>query len=242
MPGTNREPSLRSQDRDAAIVIGAMPNRTESMGDAAVERERLGLSLWEAVAKVEALLSPEPPPTAFPVLLMLSGLPGAGKTYLARRILQRVPFVMLESDRVRKALFPEPTYEGWESSLVHRACHIVAERLLKRGVGVLYDATNLVKFHRRFAYRIASKLRVQLVVVRVVAPPEVIRERLRLREENPDPNDASDADWAIYERMAPQEEPIERDHLVVDTSKDIDEAVAKVLRQLRRLRRDRVSL
>ena len=199
-----------------------------------VERQRTDLSLREAVAKTEALLGPEFQTTAYPVLLMLSGLPGAGKTYLAGRIGQRVSFVMVESDRVRKTLFPKPTYSGQESSLVHRTCHIVVERLLSRGVNVIYDATNLVEFHRRFVYHLADKLRVKLLVVKVVAPEEVIRERLERRKEKPSPGDASDASWEVYQRMRPTEEPIERPHLVIDTSRDMDEAVARALRQLRR--------
>lgn len=183
---------------------------------------------------MEALLPQNPPTTAHPALLMLSGLPGAGKSYLAQRLAQRRPFVILESDRVRKALFPQPAYSSEESTLVHRLCRIMMERLLARGVNVIYDATNLSEFHRRFIYHLADRLGVKLVVVRTVAPEEVIKARLDMRKVDPSSDDASDADWEVYTRMLSSQEPIERPHLVIDTSQDIDEAVAKVLRQLRR--------
>lgn len=204
------------------------------METASVEERRAVPALGEAVARTEALLPQNPPTTASPALLMLSGLPGAGKSYLAQCLAQRLPFVILESDRVRKALFPQPTYSSEESTLVHRVCRIMMERLLARGVNVIYDATNLSEFHRRFIYHLADKLGVKLVVVRTVASEEVIKARLEARKEKPAWGDASDADWEVYKKMLSLQEPIERPHLVVDTSQDIDGAVAKVLRQLRR--------
>jgi len=91
-----------------------------------------------------------------------------------------------------------------------------------------------VEFQREFVYRIAERARAKLVIVNTIAPEQVIRERLFRREEGGDSPDNSDADWAIYQRMASQEEHIRRPHLVVDTSQDLDEGLRKVLRELKR--------
>ena len=40
-----------------------------------------------------------------PVLIVMSGLPGTGKTYISRRIKDLTDVVLLESDLVRKILF-----------------------------------------------------------------------------------------------------------------------------------------
>ncbi len=194
--------------------------------------ERETYDLAQFMAKVERVLPDNPETTAKPVLLLLCGLPGTGKSFLAHRLADALPFVIIESDMIRKMLFPEPRYTAQESRWVHRTCHALMAKLLKRGVRVIYDATNLIEYHRELVYRIAERARARLVVVKTVASEEVVRERLRSRQEGA--AEVSDADWRIYRRMASRQEPIGHPHLVIDTSEDLEEAVAKVLRFIRR--------
>lgn len=172
--------------------------------------------------------------TAYPVLVMLSGLPGTGKSYLARKLCEQEPFVVIESDFVRKTLFNPPTYSARESALVHKVCHTLIDRLLKRGLRVIFDATNLVEFQREYVYRLADRNGAKLVIVQTVAPEEVVRERLDKRTKARDVHDISDADWSVYARMKRRQQPIGRPHLVVDTSKDVDEAVRKIMRVIQK--------
>lgn len=188
----------------------------------------------EAVAQVEAHLPGSMATFSQPVLLMISGLPGAGKSYVARKLQERMPFVIIEADWVRRTLFPEPEYSGEESILVHRTCRALMEKLLARGVPVIYDATNLIEYQRGMAYHLAHKMGAKLVIVRVTAPEGVIRERLEGREEAGTPEDISDATWRVYKRMAEREQRIEYPHLVIDTSQDLEEGIKKILREIRR--------
>lgn len=194
--------------------------------------EREAYDLAQFIAKVERVLTGSQETTAKPVLLLLSGLPGTGKSFLARRLAEALPFVIIESDVVRKILFPQPLYTAQESRWVHRTCHALMAKLLKRGVRVIYDATNLIEYHRELVYRIAQKAGARLVVVKTVASEEVVRERLRARQE--EARELSDADWRVYRRMASRQEQVSHPHLVIDTSEDLEEAVAKVLRFIRR--------
>jgi len=58
----------------------------------------------------------------------------------------------------------------------------------------------------------------------------VVRERLEKRKVARDSDDISDATWAIYKRMASDQQPIAHAHLIIDTSGDLGEAVNKILR------------
>ncbi len=194
--------------------------------------EREAYDLAQFIAKVERVLPDSQETTAKPVLLLLCGLPGTGKSFLAHRLAEALPFVIIESDTVRKILFPQPRYTAQESRGVHRTCHALMAKLLKRGVRVIYDATNLIEYHRELVYRIAERAGARLVVVKTVAKEEVVRERLRGRQEGT--AELSGADWRIYRRMASRQEPVSHPHLVIDTSEDLEEAVAKVLRFIRR--------
>ncbi len=184
------------------------------------------------VAKIRALLPPDLQTTAYPVLILMSGLPGSGKSYLSERLAVELSAVVIESDRVRKALFPQPTYSARESAVVHRTCQQTMRWLLSEGVRVIFDATNLVEFQREILYHLAERSGAKLLIIRVVAPEEVIRERLVRR--SADAQSASDADWRIYRRMSGREQTIRRPHLCIDTSEDIDAAVRKLVRAVRR--------
>jgi predicted kinase len=186
------------------------------------------------VTRVEEHLANTEETTANPVLVMLTGLPGTGKSHLAHLLAEALPFTIIESDQVRKILFPRCAYTAEESRWVHRTCHALMEKLLRKGVRVIYDATNLHERHRELVYRLADGNEVKLIIVKVVAPEEVACDRLQVRHEGPD-DDAvsSDADWQIYRRMARQVDPIGRNYVTVDTSEDLRLAVTKLLRLMR---------
>ena len=173
-----------------------------------------------------------PEPAAHPILVVISGLPGTGKSHFSRQLTGRVPLAVLETDALRKALFSVPTYNASESSRLFRLTHALIGELLDRGVPVLLDATNLVEAHRRRLYTIADQRDVELVLVRMEAPPEVVQERLAGRKRSEQREDHSDADWSVYERMRRSEEPISRSHFTVDTSKDVGPMVDKVVREI----------
>ena len=164
-----------------------------------------------------------------PRLLMLAGLPGAGKSAFAREVASRRPFLTLESDRLRKSLVPQPQYTPDEHRRVFRACHRLLDELLGQGYPLLFDATNLTERNRRPVYAIAQKRGAPLAVAVVTAPPEIVRQRLRDREAGLDPETWSDAGWDIHSRMAPAWEPVKRPHFAVDTSGDITRALRQVL-------------
>jgi predicted kinase len=177
-------------------------------------------------------LSELPEPVAQPFLIVVSGLPGTGKSYFCRQLVQRLPAVVLESDGLRKVLFSSPSYSAAESQRLFRACHLLMEGLLGRGISLIFDATNLSEYHREYLYRIAGRLGAKLILVRVEAPLELVYARLRDRRLSSEGN--SDADWTVYQRMKPQSQRIRRRHYAVDTSRDITPVIDKIVREINR--------
>ena len=186
---------------------------------------------------VECLLSSLPPlpePVARPVLVVVVGLPGSGKSHFSRRLSEKFPLLVLEIDALRSALFGQPTHSQEESARLFRVVHRLIARLLKGNIPVLVDATNLVESHREVLYSIAEHQGAKLVLVWVEAPEEVVKQRLARREVDRDPQDRSKADWRVYQRMRDGVEPIRRDHYAVDTTRDIAPVIEKVVRELNR--------
>jgi predicted kinase len=175
-----------------------------------------------------------PEPVVKPAFIIVSGLPGTGKSYFCTKLAQRFPLAILESDALRKMLFPSPSYSPGESSRLFRALHHLIERLLRQGISLILDATNLSEQFRERLYNIADRLKVKLILVRVEAPQQIVYERLKSRQEEANPIDKSDADWSVYEKMKPTVQKIRRNHYAVDTSRDITPILDKVVREVRR--------
>ena len=190
--------------------------------------------LNQDLAKLRENLGLLPEAVANPGFVVVSGLPGTGKTFFCRKMAEKQPFCILESDVMRKALFPSPDYSADESARLFAACHSLIEWLLKNGVPVIFDATNLSEYHREHLYRISDKTRARLVLVRVEAPPALAYQRLQARKDRAAPEDKSDADWEVYRQMKPRTEKIRRNHFAVDTSRDITPVIDKIMRTLNR--------
>ncbi len=175
-----------------------------------------------------------PEAEAQPTIIVVSGLPGTGKSYFCRKLAKRLPFLVLESDALRKQVFPTPTYSAEESACLFKTIYKLIEDLLKKGIPIILDATNLEERHRERFYNIAERLKVKLILVSVQAPPELVRQRLNKRVENKNGFESSDADWEVYLKMKTKVEKIKRRHFTVDTSRDITPTIDKIVRETKR--------
>lgn len=87
-----------------------------------------------------------------PLLLMLYGFPGAGKTYFARQFCDQVQAAHVQGDRIRSELFDEPRYDKEENSVVSHLMDYMAEEFLSAGLSVVYD-TNAMRVTQRHELR-----------------------------------------------------------------------------------------
>ena len=191
-------------------------------------------SLDEDVERLRQSLDALPQPQVGAPLIVVSGLPGTGKSFFCRRLAEKSPFLILASDTLRKILFPSPQYEESENKRLFSACHALIEELLRKGIPVIFDATNLLERHREYLYRAAARAGAKLILVCVEAPTEVVRQRLLAREKASVPQDDSEAGWEVYNKMRPRREKISRNHFVVDTSQDITAVIDKIVRATKR--------
>lgn len=173
-----------------------------------------------------------------PMIVLVGGLPGSGKSTLARALEQLAGFSVLRSDLVRKELagpaaatsapaeFGQGIYsEAWDNR-TYDELERRAESLLWRGSRVLIDASLRVDQRRLRLLKLAQRWGVPIVMLHCQAAPDVSRKRLLNRR-----NDASDADWTIYETAAQIWEPfspeVERIATTIDTDGPLDAIVAK---------------
>jgi predicted kinase len=169
-----------------------------------------------------------------PVIIMLSGLPGTGKTFLSHQLAERLGFLTVESDAIRKELFPRPSYSTRESASLFRAVHCLIKETVQNGLSLIFDATNLEERYRKIVYRIAGRTGARLILVEVEAPPQTVQNRLKDRLLERNSYNYSDATWEIYQRMKKSAEKIRLPHYTVDTTGDITPIIEKIVKEANR--------
>lgn len=154
------------------------------------------------------------PPDGRPGLVLIGGLPGTGKSTLARRLAEVAGFTVLRSDAVRKELAGLPAHRSVSSSFgaglysrewsdrTYRALLDRAERLIFQGGRVIADASFHREARRRSFLESAVDLGVRMRFLICRAPEEEVAERLARRS-----GDVSDADREVYREMARRWEP-----------------------------------
>jgi predicted kinase len=147
------------------------------------------------------------------LIVVICGLPGVGKSTLAKDLAPLLNAVILSSDKIRKELFPNPIYSKREVKIIYDVMILLAKYLYGAGINCIIDATfNKEKSRTQLKNKLMLSEE-ELFMVECICPEDTIVSRLKTRK-----NDYSDADLRIYKRMKKTYEPILEDHLVIDTS------------------------
>lgn len=136
---------------------------------------------------------------------------------------------ILSSDKIRKELFPNPTYSPFERKLVYDVMIILAKYLNEIRCNSILDAT----FNREDSrVEIREKLQLndrQFQIIECFCPEEVVVSRLKSRKD-----DYSDATIEVYQKMKKIYEPVRVDHIIVDTTLDPQENSRRITEEIKR--------
>jgi aminoglycoside phosphotransferase family enzyme/predicted kinase len=167
-------------------------------------------------------------------LVLVGGLPGTGKTTLARGLAGLTGATVIRSDVVRKELaglpadapaaapFGEGIYTAASTTATYAEMLSRAEAALGQGHMVILDASWSDEARRAEARRVAVTTSSDLVELRCVTAPAVVADRLAARAAAGD--DASDADAAVAAAMRAVADPWPTS-AAVDTDADHDAVV-----------------
>jgi predicted kinase len=164
------------------------------------------------------------------MLIIICGLPGSGKSSLARKLRSRLPAAYLNSDVVRKQIFPKPQYTENEKKDVYNDIVNQAEKMLHQGKNVIVDATFYTRKYRQMMIDTAESAGSEHCIIMCTLPEETVKARLEKRMERG--KNPSDADYKVYLEMKNKFEDIEGDFLRMDCSKPIGAQVQKATRYI----------
>jgi len=183
------------------------------------------------------------------MLILVTGLSGSGKTWLAERLAPALGGVHLRSDVERKRLAGLTEHEPSHSSLgsglyssdvtdrVYERLAIAAEHVLSGGYTAIVDATFSHRGARDVFQKVAHHLGIPACLIECQAPQEVLMSRISARAARG--NDASEANSGVVNWQKGHWEPLAADegwlHLSVDTSLTQIEDLCQRIGKLREL-------
>lgn len=152
-----------------------------------------------------------------PVVILMCGLPAAGKSWLARELAKPFEARILRSDVVRKRLagidpeghhpvaYESGIYSPEHTQRTYDALIEQMEETIDNSRSVVVDAAFLGDDKRTRFFEHARSRGARAVIAWVECPEEVVERRMAERSE--DPTVVSDADLSIYEQARTRMEP-----------------------------------
>lgn len=170
-----------------------------------------------------------------PIIVIMCGLMGTGKSVLAKKIASKLKAKILKTDVIRKMLagvqpairrlesYKHGIYSKEFTDKTYNALINEARETLKSGNSCILDATFSKKKYRKQVAGLAKYLDLPFFIIECVCPENIIKERLERRVRG---KSVSDGRWELFHDQKKEFEQIcsdEENHIVVDTSGIIDE-------------------
>ena len=166
-------------------------------------------------------------------MVLVGGLPGSGKTVLARALGQDLGWVVLESDALRRDVaFGPNRYSAQAKSTVYAELFRQARGHLRRGASVILDASWISADERVQAERVATEMRAEFIELQCDCPAGLAADRIRQRLGRGDGD--SEASVSVRKIMAAQSDPWPS-AMLIDTTNSTSDAVEQSLAALSRV-------
>jgi predicted kinase len=148
------------------------------------------------------------------LLVVMCGLSGTGKSFVAGALAGRLGCALTSTDAIRhdaeQALGPagygEAGYTERDRDRVYESLCARADEHLAAGVGVVLDGTFMDRRHRDLARRVAERSQSPAFFVEITADDRTVRERLAARDAS---GSVSDARWDTYVEQRARFDPLD---------------------------------
>ena len=167
------------------------------------------------------------------MLVILAGLPGTGKSTLARAAAARVGAAVIDKDPIRAALFApeEVEYTADQDDFVMELMLETARYLLSKQPGriVFIDGRTFSRaYQRRRAIDFAKTIGESWRIVECVCSQETAQARLA-RDRDAGQHPAANRSFDLYEQVRAHFEPIAEPALVLDTDSPLEDCLAQMV-------------
>jgi len=166
----------------------------------------------------------------YPLLIAFGGLPGTGKTTLAKAVAKRYSAVYLRIDTIEMAIRTTEMLREDIGPAGYVVAYWVAEENLRLGHIVVADSVNHLQITRQSWSLVARNAGVPLLEVEVICSDSV-EHRRRIESKTPDLDGLQPLTWASVCHRTYEEWSLP--HLVIDTAgKSVTEAEQELIDRL----------
>lgn len=173
-----------------------------------------------------------------PLLIMLYGFPGAGKSYFARRLTEQLQAAHVQGDRIRSELFENPQFDKQENAVVSQLMDYMTHEFLNAGLSVVYD-TNAMRHAGRHTLReMARRAHAQPVLVWLQIDTESAFARVSGRDRRrTDDKYAAPLDRTTFDNIAShmQNPQSVEDYIVISGKHTFGTQFSAVVKRMREL-------
>jgi predicted kinase len=162
------------------------------------------------------------------MIVLMAGLPGTGKSTLARALAAQCHGVVLDKDEIRSVLFP-PAYLEYsaeqddlcQSLMLETAAYLLARHMNLR---VFIDGRTFSRAYQiQNALAAAARMSTPWRIIECVCAEDTARQRLEAARAT---HLAQNRTYELYKKLQAEFEPIPAPKLVVDTGTPLEDCIA----------------
>ncbi len=117
-----------------------------------------------------------------PSLIVLMGLPGSGKSYVANYLHDKYGYTVLSGENITYSLFGTEKCSGTEYAIAYKILRLLARDLFKQGYSIVIDGTNLkYEFRKQIYDEINSK---STYLIYIITDDSTALHRIKQRGED----------------------------------------------------------
>jgi predicted kinase len=171
-------------------------------------------------------------------LILITALPGVGKTTLAKEFARQTKGFHFDIDDIKRVVVPKdivtedidpPEYRyKYYAEAIRKLPDLFAQ---SPAHVVIMDETFHLQAFRQMWDESARELNIRLHWIEAACDEEIVKERLSIGKDRDKHILASDKGYQMYLLFKKAFEPINEPHEIVDTSKDIVPQVQRIVRE-----------
>jgi predicted kinase len=166
--------------------------------------------------------------------IVLTGLPGTGKSTLAETLAGRLGIPAFSLDWQLGMLTPFGLVRSDNAApLADHVMLATMARQIHLGVSVVLDTAGHRRATREQWRRVTDSVGARLIAVQCICPDETVHRARVIGRRRGIPGWPSTVSWNHVQRMRRLWEPWPEPHLILDTTRPIDDCVQRVLKELK---------